>query len=60
MLEVNPPGVWFDRALAWGCQVADGAYLQLAIDRRLPLATNDRGLITAARAQGVELFAATV
>lgn len=56
-IEVVPAGVWFDRALAWGCQVADSAYLQLALSKSLPLATTDGGLITAATAQRVRVLA---
>jgi predicted nucleic acid-binding protein len=38
----------------------DAAYLTLALDRKLPLATLDRKLVVAARAEGVEILGPTV
>jgi predicted nucleic acid-binding protein len=36
----------------------DATYLELAHSRRLPLATNDRALLAAARSEGVEIITA--
>ena len=44
-------------AVRFGLSVYDAAYLELAIRRRLPLATLDRALEAAAQATGVELLA---
>ena len=40
----------------YGLTAYDAAYLALALRRRLPLATRDKALITAARDQGVQLL----
>ena len=42
-----------------GLSAYDTAYLRLALQEGLPLATRDRGLRTAARAAGVPVFAPT-
>jgi predicted nucleic acid-binding protein len=44
-------------ASAHGLSVYDAAYLELAYRRRLPLATLDRALEAAARAQGIPVLA---
>ena len=44
-------------AARYGLSVYDAAFLELAIRRRLPLATLDDALAAAAQAAGVELFA---
>jgi predicted nucleic acid-binding protein len=43
-----------------GLSAYDAAYLHLALQEGLPLATRDRGLRTAARAAGVPVFAPSV
>lgn len=47
-VEINPAREWFDRAIKLNCQVADSAYLALALALRVPIATFDGGLATAA------------
>jgi predicted nucleic acid-binding protein len=46
----------FSLAQQHGLTVYDAAYLDLAIQERLPLASLDRQLVRAAQAVGVELF----
>ena len=58
-VEIIAPGDWFERSMKWGCQVADSAYLALAIDMKLPIATTDKGLMTAARTLKVSLYTVT-
>lgn len=53
--HVPDEGAIFDLARRHNLTFYDGAYLELAVRRRLPLATLDRALITAARAMGVGL-----
>lgn len=61
-VEVDPIGgtdAWdsvMDLALAHGLTIYDSAYLALAKRRLLPLATLDRRLVEAARAEKLELF----
>lgn len=55
-IEVLSAGDGYERAMRWGCQVADGAYLGLALDLGAPIATTDRGLMTAARSNKAKLF----
>lgn len=61
-VEVDPIGgtdAWdsvMDLALAHGLTIHDSAYLALAKRRLLPLATLDRRLMEAARAERLELF----
>lgn len=43
-------------AMAHNLTIYDAAYLELAIRRSLPLATLDRKLARAARAEGVEVI----
>lgn len=49
-VEINPAREWFDRAIKLNCHVADSAYLALALALalRVPIATFDGGLATAA------------
>lgn len=58
-IEIDPQ-VQQDRALlsarSHGISVYDAAYLELAQRRRLPLATLDRALEAAARAEGIQLL----
>ena len=58
-IEIDPQ-VQQDRALlsarSHGLSVYDAAYLELAQRRRLPLATLDRALAAAARAEGIQLL----
>lgn len=58
-IEIDPQ-VQQDRALlsarSHGLSVYDAAYLELAQRRRLPLATLDRALEAAARAEGIQLL----
>lgn len=54
-IEVLTAGDWYERAMRWGCQVADGAYLGLALELGAPIATTDRGLMTAARSNKAKL-----
>jgi predicted nucleic acid-binding protein len=44
-------------ARQWQCGAYDAIYLELAQRMALPIATRDRGMLTAARAAGVEAFA---
>jgi predicted nucleic acid-binding protein len=53
---IDPAGQWFERAMQWGCQVADSAYLAMALDLRAPIATFDGGLATAARSNKAKLY----
>ena len=46
----------FDLALEYGLSVYDSSYLELAIRRSLPLATLDKALARAARAEDVEVI----
>jgi predicted nucleic acid-binding protein len=52
---VPDEGAIFDLARRHNLTFYDGTYLELALRRRLRLATLDRALITAARATGVGL-----
>lgn len=54
-IEVLSARDWYERAMRWGCQVADGAYLGLALELGAPIATTDRGLMTAARSNKAKL-----
>jgi predicted nucleic acid-binding protein len=54
-IEVLAIGDWYERAMRWGCQVADSAYLSLALGLGAPIATTDRGLMTAARSNKAKL-----
>jgi predicted nucleic acid-binding protein len=53
---IDPAAAWFERAMRWGCQVADSAYLAMAIELRAPIATFDGGLATAARSNKAKLY----
>ena len=55
-VEINPAAEWFDRAIKLNCQVADSAYLTMALELRLPIATFDGGLATAARSNKGKLY----
>lgn len=46
----------FERAQRWSMQVADAAYLTLAVEMGAWLAATDGGMLTAARAQKVQLL----
>jgi predicted nucleic acid-binding protein len=54
-IEVLSARDWYERAMRWGCQVADGAYLGLALELGAPIATTNRGLMTAARSNKAKL-----
>lgn len=47
---------WAERSLEWGLTAYDSCYLDLARQRRLPLATKDRPLAAAAKRVGVTLY----
>ena len=51
-VEIAPAKDWFGRAMRLNCQVADSAYLALALALRVPIA----GLATAARSNKVKLY----
>lgn len=55
-VEINPAREWFDRAINLNCQVADSAYLAMALALRVPVATFDGGLATAALANKAKLY----
>ena len=55
-VEIHSASDWFDRALKLNCQGADSAYLATAIELRLPIATFDGGLATAARSNKAKLY----
>ncbi len=55
-VEINPAADWFDRAIRLNCQVADSAYLAMALELRAPIATFDGGLATAARSNKAKLY----
>ena len=55
-VDINPASYWFDRAMKLGCQVADSAYLAMALELRVPIATFDNGLATAARSRRAKLY----
>jgi predicted nucleic acid-binding protein len=58
-VEINPAGDWFERAMKLHCQVADSAYLAMALELRVPIATFDGGLATAARSNKAKLYFTT-
>ncbi len=43
-------------AMKWHCGAYDAIYLDLAMRMAIPVATRDRGMVTAARAAGVAIF----
>ncbi len=47
---------WAERSLEWQLTAYDCCYLDLARERRLPLATRDTALAAAARRHGVRLY----
>lgn len=55
-VEINPARDWFDRAIKLNCQVADSSYLALALTLRVPIATFDGGLATAAIENKASLY----
>lgn len=55
-LEIQPAAEWFGRAMRMHCQVADSAYLAMAVELRVPIATFDGGLATAARSNKAKLY----
>lgn len=55
-VEINPASDWFNRAIKLNCQVADSAYLAMALELRVAVATFDGGLATAARSNKVKLY----
>ena len=55
-VEIHPAGQWFERAMKLNCQVADSAYLAMALELRAPIATFDGGLATAARSSKAKLY----
>jgi predicted nucleic acid-binding protein len=48
--------LWAQRALEWQLSAYDACYLELARHHRLPLATKDEPLATAARRAGVPIY----
>jgi predicted nucleic acid-binding protein len=58
-VEINPAVDWFKRAMKLHCQVADSAYLAMALELRVPIATFDGGLATAARSNKAKLYFTT-
>ena len=52
---IDPAAQWFDRAMHRGCQVADSAYLAIALELRAPIATFDGRLATAVRSNKAKL-----
>lgn len=59
-VEIMASAEWFERSMKWACQVADSAYLALALGMKVPIATTDKGLMTAARTMKVPLHAVSV
>ena len=55
-VEINPAHEWFERAIKLNCQVADSAYLTMALALRVPIATFDGGLAAAARSNKAKLY----
>ena len=55
-VDIRPAADWFDRALRLNCQVADSAYLAMALALRIPIATFDGGLATAAVSNKARLY----
>ena len=55
-VDILPAADWFDRALRLNCQVADSAYLAMALALRIPIATFDGGLATAAVSNKARLY----
>ncbi|MEO7151909.1 MAG: type II toxin-antitoxin system VapC family toxin [Burkholderiaceae bacterium] len=47
---------WAERSVEWQLSAYDCCYLDLARERRLPLATRDAALAAAARRHGVRLY----
>jgi predicted nucleic acid-binding protein len=47
---------WAERSVEWGLTACDCCYLELARQQRLPLATKDEALATAAKRIGVALY----
>jgi predicted nucleic acid-binding protein len=58
-VQIEPASHWFGRAIELNCQVADSAYLALALELRVPIATFDGGLATAARSNKAKLYFST-
>lgn len=58
-VEINPAAEWFNRAMKLNCQVADSAYLAMALELHVPIATFDGGLATAARSNKGKLYFST-
>ena len=55
-LSVDQASVLYGYARRWQCQAYDAMYLAAALQLDLPIATRDRGLVTAARAAKVPLY----
>lgn len=55
-VEINSAEQWFERAIKLNCQVADSAYLSMALELRIPIATFDGGLATAVRSNKGKLY----
>ena len=55
-IEISPAGYWFERAMKLHCQVADSAYLAMALELKVSIDTFDGGLATAARANKAKVF----
>lgn len=55
-VEIHPAADWFERAIKLNCQVADSAYLVMALGMRVPIATFDGGLASATRANKAQLY----
>lgn len=55
-VDINSAEQWFERAIKLNCQVADSAYLSMALELRIPIATFDGGLATTARSNKGKLY----
>jgi predicted nucleic acid-binding protein len=56
-VQISPASALFASAQRWQCGAYDAIYVELALQLDLPIATRDRGMVTAARAAGVPIFA---
>jgi len=52
-LTLDGAGQLFANAMSWNAGASDGLYIDAARRMAVPIATRDRGMITAARAAGV-------
>jgi predicted nucleic acid-binding protein len=55
-VQVSMASALFAPAMRWQCGVYDAIYIELAVTLDLPIATRDRGMVTAARNAKVPVF----